>query len=201
MNWVEIISAVLGLSCVFLAGRNSKYNFWVGYVYNIFLFCLFTHQHLYSAMLLQPIAFGINVYGHWHWTHPADDEKSAADPEKLKVSHLDTGQWFLLAFIVAAAGALWALALIALPLKWPSIFDADPSPWLDSYTLMITLLAQLLSARKKWECWIVWIVVNVTNIALYLSSGLYLMPLVSLLYLGNGIWSLVSWRRMNKEGL
>ena len=201
MNWIEIISAVLGLSCVFLAGRNSKYNFWVGYIYNIFLFCLFAHRHLYSAMLLQPIAFGINIYGHWHWTHPSDDEKSAADPNKLKVSRLDTGQWFLLAFIIAAAGALWALALIALPRKWPSVFVADPSPWLDSYTLMITLLAQLLSALKKWECWIIWIVVNVTNIALYLSSGLYLMPLVSLLYLGNGIWSLVSWRKMNKKGI
>ena len=41
MTWVEIISALLGLSCVFLAGRNSKYNFFVGYVYNIFLFVLF----------------------------------------------------------------------------------------------------------------------------------------------------------------
>ena len=41
MSWVEIISAILGLSCVFLAGRNSKYNFWVGYAYSIFLFILF----------------------------------------------------------------------------------------------------------------------------------------------------------------
>ena len=49
MNWVEIVSAILGLSCVFLAGRGSKYNFWVGYVYNIFLFSLFWHQHLYTG--------------------------------------------------------------------------------------------------------------------------------------------------------
>ena len=41
MTWIEIISALLGLTCVFLAGRNSKVNFWVGYAYNIFLFVLF----------------------------------------------------------------------------------------------------------------------------------------------------------------
>ena len=34
------------------------------------------------------------------------------------------------------------------------------TPGLDSYLLMFTLLAQYLSARKCWECWIVWLVVN-----------------------------------------
>ena len=77
MSWVEIISAVLGLSCVFLAGRGSKYNFWVGYVYNIFLFILFWRQHLYSAMLIQPVAFAINAWGHWRWTHPKEEEKNS----------------------------------------------------------------------------------------------------------------------------
>ncbi|MBQ3941421.1 MAG: nicotinamide mononucleotide transporter, partial [Bacteroidales bacterium] len=50
-------------------------------------------------------------------------------------------------------------------------------------------------ARKYWECWIVWLVVNVANIVLYISSGLYVMPIVSALYLANGIWSLIGWRR------
>ena len=77
MSWVEIVSAILGLSCVFLAGRGSKYNFWVGYIYNVFLFVLFWRQHLYSAMLLQPVAFGINLYGHWRGTHPKEAEKNS----------------------------------------------------------------------------------------------------------------------------
>ena len=58
MNVYDIISAVLGLTTVVLAGRNSKYNFWVGYVYNIFLFLLFWQQHLVAAMVLQPLAQG-----------------------------------------------------------------------------------------------------------------------------------------------
>ena len=200
MSWVEIISAVLGLSCVFLAGRNSKYNFWVGYAYNIFLFCLFWKQHLYSAMLIQPVAFAINIYGHWRWTHPAEGERSAADPGKLKVSAISAGQWSSLLLMACVFGALWAMALEWLPEKWPAVFGADPSPWLDSYILMATLLAQYLSAQKVWQCWIVWLAVNLANVALYLSSGLYLMPVVSALYLANGIWSLVSWKRKFGKG-
>ena len=195
MSWIEIVSAILGLSCVFLAGRGSKYNFWVGYVYNIFLFVLFWRQHLYSAMLLQPVAFGINLYGHWRWTHPRDDERSAADENALRVGSLKRGELISLLLSAALLGALWALVLEWLPSRWPDVFAADPNPWLDSYLLMATLLAQFLSARKCWECWIVWLVVNCANIVLYISSGLYIMPVVSALYLANGIWALVSWRR------
>ena len=35
---VDLISSLLGLTTVFLAGRNSKYNFWVGYLYTAALF-------------------------------------------------------------------------------------------------------------------------------------------------------------------
>ena len=189
MNWVELISAVLGLSCVFLAGRNSKYNFWVGYVYNIFLFVLFSRQHLYSAMILQPVSFALNVFGHWRWTHPREEEKSSADPTSLKVSRMSASHWAVAVSLIAVCGALWALYLRE---------TADPSPWLDSYILMATFFAQYLSAQKKWECWMVWLVVNCANIALYISSGLYLMPLVSTLYLVNGVWSLMSWRKLYK---
>lgn len=187
MNWWEIISAVLGLSCVFLAGRGRKANFWVGYVYNVFLFILFWRQNLYSAMILQPVAFAINAFGHWRWTHPREDEVSSSDGKSLKVSRMSSYHWAVVIGLIAVCGAAWALFLKG---------TDDPSPWLDSYVLMTTFLAQYLSAQKKWECWIVWLVVNVANIALYISSGLYVMPVVSLLYLANGVWSLLTWRRM-----
>ena len=193
MTWVEIVSAILGLSCVFLAGRGSKYNFWVGYVYNIFLFMLFWNQHLYSAMLIQPVAFAINLYGHWRWTHPREEERNSAGD--LRIGRMEKWRWVNAITVIVLCGALWAKALMWLPEKWPSVFGPDPQPWLDSYILMATLLAQFLSARKYWECWIVWLVVNCANIVLYISSGLYVMPVVSALYLANGIWSLVSWKR------
>ena len=63
VSFLELIGVIAGLTCVVMAGRNSKYNFWVGYLYNILLFTLFWQRHLYSAMLLQPIAFGINAFG------------------------------------------------------------------------------------------------------------------------------------------
>ena len=192
MTWVEIISALLGLSCVFLAGRGSKYNFWVGYVYNVFLFCLFWHQHLYAAMILQPVAFAINAFGHWRWTHPREEERSASDEKSLKVSSISRGRWAILIAMALCGGFVWAQCL--------QHFTEDPAPWLDSYILMFTFLAQYLSAQKKWECWMVWLLVNTANIMLYISSGLFIMPIVSILYITNGIWSLLSWHHKLEKG-
>ena len=110
MSWVEIISAVLGLSCVFLAGRGSKYNFWVGYVYNIFLFVLFWRQHLYSAMLIQPVAFAINAYGHWRWTHPKAEEKNSSGDLKIGRMHIDitfSHIWIAMK-LLSKAGVNWS---------------------------------------------------------------------------------------------
>ena len=192
MTWVEIVSAVLGLSCVFLAGRNSKYNFYVGYVYNVFLFVLFLHQHLYSAMILQPISLMINAYGHWRWTHPKEEERSAADSGRLKVGNIPPKHVALYVLAVLGAAVAWAFVL-----KYA--FDDPTEPYLDSLMLMLTLCAQYLSARKYWECWIVWLLVNIGNATLYILSGLYIMPVVSALYIANGVWSLVSWRKMYKN--
>ena len=186
---VDLISSVLGLTCVFLAGRNSKYNFWVGYLYTAALFFLFWSRNLYANLLLQPISLAINVLGHWRWTHPKESERSSDDANKLKVSMLS---WRDRGFVVAA------ILVVALVWGWAmdSLFPADPHPYLDCCVTVLILTAQLLSALKKWDCWIAWLLVNVTQIILHISVGNVFMPIVCALYLVNGLWSLRSWWRL-----
>ena len=42
---IDLLTSVIGLTCVFLAGRNSKYNFWVGYLYSVLLFLMFSGKN------------------------------------------------------------------------------------------------------------------------------------------------------------
>ncbi len=194
ISLVEFISVVLGLICVFLAGRNNKNNFWFGYIYNIFLCILFAQMHLYSVMLLQPISFAINAFGHWRWSHPKKEEESSKGDKSLKVSNLSLFALLTHTIVFAIATLIWYFVLKNLGVNWfKGIFEVDPSPLLDSAMLMLTLMALYLSAEKKWECWIVWIFVNIFNMVLYIKNGLIFMPIVSFIYLVNGIWALYSW--------
>ena len=189
---IDLISSVLGLTCVFLAGRNSKYNFWVGYLYTAALFFLFWNKNLYASLLLQPISLAINIMGHYRWTHPKPSEQSSQDSSALKVSMLSWPERVMAVAAVLVVAFVWGWTL-------DRLFPADPHPYLDSCVTVLILLAQLLSALKKWDCWIAWLVVNITQIILHISVGNVFMPIVCALYLVNGLWSLATWMKLYKK--
>ncbi len=189
---IDVVTSVLGLTCGFLAGRNSKYNFWVGYLYTAALFLMFWNKNLYASLLLQPVSLAINILGHWRWTHPRPQEESSQDSKALKVSMLSWVQRGFVVFSVLLVAFLWGWTL-------DSLFPADPHPYLDSCVTVLILMAQLLSALKKWDCWIAWLLVNVTQIILHLSVGHVFMPIVCGLYLVNGLWSLWTWMKLYRK--
>ena len=190
---IDLITSVLGLSCVFLAGRKSAVNFWVGYLYSAALFLMFWNKSLYASLLLQPVSLIINMVGHYRWTHPREGEQSSTDASALKVSALSWAGRGLCVLSVVLVSALWGWTL-------DKLFPSDPHPYLDTLVTVLILVAQLLSALKKWDCCIAWILVNIAQLALHLSVGHVFMPVVCTLYLANAIWSLVSWTKSIKKG-
>lgn len=189
---IDVVTSVLGLTCVFLAGRNSKYNFWVGYLYTTALFLMFWNKNLYASLMLQPVSLAINVLGHYRWTHPKPQEQSSQDASALKVSMLTWAQRVYVVAAVLGVALMWGWLL-------DSLFPADPHPYLDSCVTVLILMAQLLSSLKKWDCWIAWLLVNIAQIILHLSVGHVFMPVVCGLYLVNGLWSLISWMKLYKN--
>jgi nicotinamide mononucleotide transporter len=189
---IDFVSSLLGLICVFMAGRNSKYNFWVGYLYTAALFLLFWNKNLYANLLLQPVSLAINILGHYRWTHPKSSERSAEDHHSLRVTMLNGQERFMCLFGVLLVAFAWGWLL-------DQLFPADPHPYLDSVVTALILLAQLLISLKKWDCWIVWLAVNVTQIILHLSVGNVFMPIVCTLYLINGLWSLATWMKLYRK--
>ena len=189
---IDLVTSLLGLACVFLAGRNSKYNFWVGYLYTAALFLMFWNKSLYASLLLQPISLAINILGHYRWTHPKKDEESSEDSSALKVTML---AWyeriFAIAMVFLIAG-VWGWTL-------DSLFPGDPHPYLDSCVTVLILVAQFLSALKKWDCWVAWLLVNITQLILHISVGHVFMPIVCTLYLVNGLVSLFGWMKLYRK--
>ena len=197
---IDLLSAVVGLTTVFLAGRNRKSNFYVGYVYTALLFFIFWQKNLYANLILQPISLGINIMGQYRWSHPKEGEKSAAGSGDLKVSMLTWPQRGATVGVFMVLALLWGWVMSMMGTQWfVGDVKPDPHPFLDGAVMMLILTAQTLSAMKKWDCWIAWLFVNVANLALYLKAGLVFMPIVSCLYLINGIWSLFTWYRLYKK--
>lgn len=193
VSLIELISVVAGLTCVYLATRAKVANFWVGYAYNILLFILFYQKGLYSSMLVQPVSFAINFYGHYRWTHPRTGEQNEKHQLKISVMSNQKRAYFLAQIVVI--GAIWGTALTFLDNIWPSVFSEARTPYLDAVITVTILTAQYLSAQKRLECWGAWFLVNTTNITLYILAGLVFMPLVSAGYLVLAFFGFSMWRR------
>lgn len=197
---IDLVTSVIGLTCVFLAGRNNKYNFYIGYFYTFALFIMFWNKNLYASLILQPISLGINILGHYRWTHPRQGEKSAADDGALKVTMLTWPERVLALVSVFTLAKVWGWLLAMLGNKWfVGMFPPDPIPYLDACVTVLILVAQLLAALKKLDCWVAWLLVNITQMILHISVGHVFMPVVCGLYLINGIISIWHWTRLYKR--
>ena len=109
ISFLEFFAVLTGLSCVFLASRGKVANFWIGYLYNILLFMMFMQKNLYSSMLIQPISLIINLFGHYRWTHPRENEKDGKS--LLKITLLTGRQRIIILCQVAILAFLWGLLL------------------------------------------------------------------------------------------
>ena len=152
---IDLLAAIFGLTTVFLAGRNSKYNFYVGYLYTALLFFMFWQKNLYANLILQPISLGINIMGQYRWSHPKKSEESSEKTGELKVSMLTWPQRGFIVALVFALAFVWGWLMSMMGTKWfVGYFPANPLPYLDCCVTVLILTAQTLSALKKWDCWI-----------------------------------------------
>lgn len=193
ISCLEMLSIVFGLVAVFMASLGRSINYWFTYIYTILLFLLLLQKHLYTSMLLQPFCLAVNIYGLYRWTHPGSGETNAR--HTLKASFLTQGQRLLYPFAVLVFAFLWGRLLSRIHFLFGGAIPPATRPYIDAFVAGMTILSQWLAALKKWESWIAWIIVNATNIVLYILSGLLFMPFLPAVYILFNVLGIVVWRK------
>ena len=196
VSYLEVLCMLSGLSCIFLAVRAKVSNFWIGYLYNILLFPLFLQKGLYSSMLLQPISFVINMYGHYRWTHPRVNEENKK--HELKITLLNLRQRIFALLIIVVLTFLWGYTISNLH-EWWTVVRPAQRPFLDAFVMVMVLVAQLLAAQKKLDCWAAWMTVNVTNVTLYSLSGLLFLTFESATKIIMASFGFLHWLKKYKK--
>jgi nicotinamide mononucleotide transporter len=155
---------VTGGICVWLVVREHLWNWPIGLANNVFFFVLFWRGRLYADMGLQVVYFGLGVYGWLNWLFGG--EKRTV----LKVSRATRTEWIIVT--VAIPVCTWGLRAILIVVN-------GAAPFWDSLTTVLSLVAQYLLCRKRFENWFLWIAADVIYVPLYLTRQL---PLTAGLY-------------------
>lgn len=178
---LEWIGFATGLLSVWLTQRMHVANWPVGLVNVLCFAVLFLEVKLYADALLQIAFFVLGVYGWWSWARAG--QKSSM----LRVTRSSIAErgWLSLLAIASTAGVAGTLR---------SLTDS-PVPLPDAAVLVLSLIATWMQARRRLECWLVWITVDVISIPLYWSRSLHLTAVLFAIFLVICVAGLLTWRR------
>ncbi len=208
-NIIEIFGAVTGILYVFLEIRQTIWLWPVGIITSgVYIWVFFTGK-LYADMSLQGYYLVVSLFG-WYWwaqgsgrraegrgLRAEGSEFSTQDPgqkEELQVTRLKLRTGVVLSVVFIPLFTVMWLVLDRL--------TDSPVPVMDSLITSLSVIATWMLARKIYEHWFLWIVVNTAATLLFLTRGLY--PTV-VLYIVYGVMSfagLKAWRKtIRSEGI
>ncbi|MCO5235884.1 MAG: nicotinamide riboside transporter PnuC [Chitinophagaceae bacterium] len=190
MSYLEFFGVIFGLLAVWLSARAVIWTWPVGLLNIVLAFILYYQVQLYPDMFLQSFFFVTNLVGWWRWAHPKPGEENRK--QQLKVSFLKKNQLVLTLF--SGIGGTLILGKLASGLhQWlPAIFPLPSAyPYVDSFILVMSVIATFFVIQKKIESWIIWIAVDIVATLLYFIKGVKFYSLeyfIFTLIAGFGLW-------------
>ena len=179
-SWVEMLAAVLAVAYLLLAIRQ-RIECWVAAFVSsvLYVWVIFT-AHLYMESVLNAFYAAMAVYGFLQW-------RGAKGGTVLAVS-----RWPLARHL---AGVLGILCLSAISSYFLRRFTPAAWPFVDSIVTWSSVFATFLVARKVYENWYWWLVIDSVSLFLYFTRHLYLTMLLFVLYLMLIVIGMRQWRR------
>lgn len=203
-NYIEVFGAITGIIYVFLEIRQTIWLWPVGLITSaVYIFVFFTSK-FYADMSLQGYYLVISCLG-WYWWakgagRRAQGTGQKGDGENVEMGRMGDGEKKKLEVtrLNLKTGVILAIVFVLLFLvMWLVLtrFTDSPVPGWDSFITALSIVATWMLARKIYEHWLLWIVVNFVSAVLFLTRGLY--PTV-ILYAVYGIMSFVglaAWKK------
>jgi nicotinamide mononucleotide transporter len=179
-DWIELLAAALAIVYLLLAIGQRSACWYAAFASSILYIWVFLGAHLYMDSLLQVFYAGMAVYGYWQW-------RRRRQGGALAVTHWPARRHGVALLIIVALSLLNALVLRR--------FTAAAWPFVDSLVTWSSVFTTYLVARKVYENWTWWLVIDSVSLCLYLSRGLYVTALLFALYLVLIVIGMREWRR------
>jgi nicotinamide mononucleotide transporter len=177
---IELTAAVLAVVYLILAIQQRLSCWFAAFVSSCLYVWVFFNAHLYMESALNAFYAAMAVYGFLQW-------QQGRGGEALKVN-----RWPL----ARHAGAL--LGVIALSVVNSYLlrrFTPAASPFVDSMVTWSSVFATFLVARKVYENWHWWLVIDSVSLCLSFTRHLYVTVLLFALYLIFILIGMREWRR------
>jgi len=180
MDTIEIIGAAIGLVYIVLEYRANRWMWLCGVVMPAIYAYIYFRHGLYANASFNVYNIAISAYGLWQW-------RRGRSGGELPIRSMPRRAlpWLLL----VVAGLTVGLALLL------SLLQESRVPLLDGLTASLGIAGMWMLARKYYQQWLCWLVVNPLTMAMCLATGLWATAALYGAYEAIAVKGYLRWRR------
>ncbi|OPX42772.1 nicotinamide riboside transporter PnuC [Ruminiclostridium hungatei] len=182
---INSLSAICGVFCVVLCASGKRSQYYFGFV-NIAAYIVIAMTSKYygqvalNALYYLPTQF----IGMYMWKKHMNEDINAVKSKKMSPKQVG-GYIFVTA--LGIVGCQYILELLG-----------GKQTWLDSTTLIISIVANALMVLRYKEQWALWIVVDIITVTMWILAGDMIQVSMWSVYLLNAFYGFYKWSKMNK---
>ena len=186
-TWLSLVSGCFGVCSVCLASQGNIFTYLFGFAQvGTYTYLCYT-QRFYGEIAINAYYFVTMIYGVFVWkSRIRNQESGLVTPRRLS--------WLTLVLIAVCTllGSWltgWGLA------AWTD----DTQPYLDAFSTIPALVAQVLMILVYREHWYLWLAVDILSVALWLRAGDYCMAAQYAFWCANCLYGLRRWHSLEES--
>jgi nicotinamide mononucleotide transporter len=192
-TWIGLGASLTGMMCVILTAKGKISNYYYGIVNSIlYAYVAYTSQYYGEVMLNILYFLPLQFIGIYYWKKHVNKNKTE-DDVLVKWFTLKERILWLLITIAGTAGIGIFLKIIGSKL-----------PYIGAFTVILSIIAMILTVKRVAEQWILWIIVDIVTIYMWFYSieqgGSDITVLIMwIAFLTNAIYGFINWYRLERD--
>lgn len=179
----SLVSGLLGICSVVLGAQGNILTFVFGFAQVGTYTYLCVQERFYAEIALNIFYFLTMIYGVYVW------KRRLTDDDSLQIQTRKLSKRLTPVLIIS-------VVLLSLLVGWLlQRYTDDPQPYLDAFTTVPAIVAQLLMVLAFREQWYIWMLVDVLALIMWLRAGNYCMAAQYFFWCANCVYGYVQWTR------
>lgn len=181
-NHWSMISGMLGICSVVLGAQGNILTFVFGFAQVVTYTYLCCVERFYAEIAINIYYFFTMIYGLYCWRKRLSKNSLQVLTRRLPRRILPL---LLTAILLLSILTGWLLAR----------YTDDPQPYMDAFTTVPAILAQILMVMAFREQWYLWLVVDILAMIMWLRAENYCMAAQYLFWCANCVYGYIQWTK------
>lgn len=186
---VEIIGVILSLTSLVLEYRASRWFWFFSIVASLMYVYINFSNNIFANGAIQVYYFAASLYGLIYWLKTRDKATSGSEEKNLESMPARWWPAVIAAVIILTVAIAWVLHALG----------ESKVYWLDGFSAALGVVAMILTAKKYYQSWLLWICVEPLMIVMYFINGNYPSSMMYVVYLVFAIMGFFRWRKLARQ--